>query len=1679
MAFTALFMALVGLKAASPLGGPKPQAPAPKTKVAPPPGVDPNASPQMQRIQARRMLQEARRAAAKRTIAARQAKAKKDMALAGGVAPAAAAPVMNPRGIPDYLGGTSPNWALSPLPSLDAVGSAVPGTGIRKFVHTLPGLGPDQKNDLGNYLPIATKDTTTYPGSDYYEIGLTDYTQQLHADLPAATRLRGYVDLAPGADSKGHYLGPVIIAERNRPVRVKFTNLLPTSTPDANGPDKLFLPVDTTAMGAGTGPLGGTEKYTENRAELHLHGGASPWISDGTPHQWIVPAGDPTNYKKGVSQINVPDMPAPGDGSATYYYTNQQSGRLMFYHDHTFGMTRLNVYAGEAAGYLIKDPVEDGLIDAGVLPGKDAGVYRYGIPLIIQDKTFVPDTTALAAQDPTWDLSSWSGPGGLWYPHVYMPNQNPSDISGANGMGRWDYGPWFWPPLTAAAGLIHTPIPGANPGDPETPAFPNPSLVPEAFMDTPIVNGTPYPVLNVEPKAYRFRILNAANDRMWNLSFFQADPNHPTEVKMVPAAPGLGLPANWPTDGRDGGVPDPTLLGPAMVQIGNESGFLPQPVKIEPTPVGYNYNRRDIVVLNIATKALLLGPAERADVIVDFSAYAGKTLILYNDAPAPTPAFDTRYDYYTGDPDQTETGGAPTTLEGYGPNTRTIMQIKVGGGAPAAAFDETALTAAFTTGNGTVSAYSSMQHAPILAQSAYSAAVGTTLPDNWARIQDNTLTPKLADGTTGAPMNLEPKAIQELFELDYGRMNATLGVELPFTNFNVQTTIPLGYGDPGTEHMKDGQVQLWKITHNGVDTHPVHFHLFDVQIVNRVGWDGAVRLPDPNEIGWKETVRMNPLEDIIVAMRPVAQQLPFDMPDSVRPLDPTKPAGAITVISPVDGNPITVNNDPVNMGWEYVWHCHILGHEENDFMRTIKFEVPQVTISGRVTTDGATPIAGATLTISGGATATTDANGTYSFKHSAHWVGSVRVTAMGYTFTPSERLYTDVTTDQAGQDFTAIGTPMVAGMIYTTTQPSAPVAGVTLTLDNGGGTTTSDANGAYQAPVASGWTGTITPSKAGFLFTPGALAIGAAVTGPLTNQNFTATPVVIVSGHLATTTGSPLAGVVLTFSNNGGSATTDATGNYTATLPLGWTGVATPALAGYQFTPAYRSYANLAVDTPNQDFAGRAIAVISGRVAAGNAGLAGVTLTFAPGGTITTDANGAYSMTLDAGWSGSVTPTKANYTFNPGSRTYANLTADQANQDYLDTAVVTFSGVVTNTTGGNAPVAGVTLTFTGGATATTDAAGAYSLTLPAPWTGSMTPTLAGFVFTPASRSYTAVTVDQANQNFGTHPVVFISGQVLLNGNAATPLSGATVQFSTGEITTTDANGTYRQMLNTGWTGTITASKAGYFLSPLSLSLAGVVVDTPNQNFTAVNAVTIYGRIVNNAVPAIPLAGVTVTFSNGAGAAVTDADGVYTQYVPSGYTGTATPSLAGYVFTPASRTFTNLTNNPAGQNFTARAVVTVKGLVTDLGAPLAGVNLNFNNGGGNVTTGLDGSYSITLNAPYTGTITPSLTGRRFAPATLSLSNVTTNLVGQNFQTGFRIAGRVTTLVNGVRTGIAGVALTLGNGTVAITNANGNYSILVPSGYTGTLTPSLTGKTFTPGVYNVNAIAADATVNFTAQ
>ncbi|MFO0585365.1 MAG: hypothetical protein U0229_24050 [Anaeromyxobacter sp.] len=849
---------------------------------------------------------------------------------------------------------------------------------LRKFVDTLPGLGQAGANNLGSYLPVAVPDTTTYPGADYYEIAIVEYTQRLHTDLQKATKLRGYVQKIAGVNGTPMYLGPVIVAHRDRPVRVKVFNELQTGIP-------FFIPVDATVMGAGKGnlqadgvtpcdPLDPAQaplcaSYSEQRVGVHLHGGLTPWISDGLPHQWIAPAGDPSPYKVGVGARDVPDMAQdqvnylPSGGAMSLYYPNQQSGRLMFYHDHAYGLTRLNVYAGVAAGYLLRDDVETALT---------AGVED--LPLVVQDKSFVPSD--IAVQDSKWDLAKWGQPGDLWFPHMYEENQDPTcswDINCMNPLGRWDYGPWIWPPVQ---------LPG-NPVNPS--AALTASIVPEAFMDVMMVNGTVYPKAVVQPKAYRLRILNASNDRFLNLQLYYAikgatfdttrrayfdrvtgtacigaagTPAECTEVAMVPRNGDTyttvwGDDSTVPFDGRPGGVPNPVNAGPKMFQIATEGGLLPAAVlkNAPPIPVTYDTDPKSMTVGNVIDGTLILGPAERAEVVVDFSQVpAGSTLILYNDAPAAYPAGDQRYDYYTFGPSWVDAGGAPSPEVGKGPNTRTVMQFVVDpAGTPAAAYDFAALQAAMPA------AYAASQEKPLIPEPDYRGSFpGQPVKGQYARINMTTTFSFTDDAGVVQSLPIHQKAIAEEFDPVWGRMSAVLGTEAMVTGNQGQNTFGFMYVDPATEVVPQGETQIWKLTHNGVDTHAIHFHLLNVQVVNRVDWAGVVKPPDPNEVGWKETVRMNPLEDIILAVRAMPPKLPFTVPNSQRVRDVTRPTGVVAAANqmnfttpwpytqpqgttPAADPGTTTANDVTDYGWEYVWHCHLLGHEENDMMRPLVF----------------------------------------------------------------------------------------------------------------------------------------------------------------------------------------------------------------------------------------------------------------------------------------------------------------------------------------------------------------------------------------------------------------------------------------------------------------------------------------------------------------------------------------------------------------------------------------------------------------------------------------------------------------------------------------------------------------------------------------------------------------------
>ena len=419
--------------------------------------------------------------------------------------------------------------------------------GMQKFIDPLRTLG-----QMAPAVPV-TSGPAASPGYDYYEISARQFTDVLHSSMEPTT-LWGYSNTADPAGSERH-LGGAIVAQRGRPVRLRVANELPGTH---------ILPVDSTPPGVDEATMA-----MHNRIAVHLHGGHVPWPSDGGPWHWFGP-GDtgPTQPGSvgGSYHRWLPDT--TGALTADHWYPNNQSARLMWYHDHAAGITRLNAYAGLASAYLLTDPlVENVLVNTGALPSQQ-------IPLVFQDKIFDP-----------------LRPGQLWYPTEY--DQQFFEL-------RPDAG---------------------------SPPLPSPSLVPEFWGDTMLVNGTAYPFVEVEPRRYRFRMLNACNTRFLRL--------------RVLYAAGSTFPDNTEVHRSNTSV--------AMRQIGTEGGFLDPSV----APQG--------VIVGTSRNPLVLAPAERADLILDFSTFKpGQYLILYNDAPVPVPGGTPLADI---DKDNTKLAAPP--LPGY------------------------------------------------------------------------------------------------------------------------------------------------------------------------------------------------------------------------------------------------------------------------------------------------------------------------------------------------------------------------------------------------------------------------------------------------------------------------------------------------------------------------------------------------------------------------------------------------------------------------------------------------------------------------------------------------------------------------------------------------------------------------------------------------------------------------------------------------------------------------------------------------------------------------------------------------------------------------------------------------------------------------------------------------------
>jgi spore coat protein A, manganese oxidase len=581
---------------------------------------------------------------------------------------------------------------------------------------------------------------------DYYEIAVRQFAQDV---LPpqlglGPTTVWGY----GSANHPATFNAPsfTIEADWERPVRVKWINELV----DARGrflPH--LLPVDQTLHwanppGGRLGRDGHGSSHEPYRGPVpivtHLHGGHSSQESDGYPEAWYLPRAHdiPGGYARAGSLYRTFRVQAQRrlhqawtPGSAVYQYDNDQRAATMWFHDHTLGMTRVNVYAGPAGFYLVRGGPAEAV--EGVLPAREG----FEIPLAIQDRTFTAD-------------------GELFYP---------DSRAFFEGLDRSQLRIPFMPDPACGGQSDVAPI-----------------WNPEFFGDALVVNGRTWPSLDVKQRRYRFRILNGCNARFLILRLSN---------------------------------------GQALWQIGNEGGLLPAPVELHD---------------------LLLAPAERADVIVDFTSVpAGSEIVLENHGP-----------------DEPFGGGTPGVdfLPAEPETTGQVMRLRV---VPATSADPSTPP-------------ERLRLPPIAALGAETSTRAVSLNEQESatvRVSgDGAVVLDCAGGEPFAPV-----------EADLGTVGPDGGGR------------PLGWDEPVTERPAVGAVEMWEIHNFTADAHPIHIHEVTFEVVGRQPLaGGAPRLPESWEAGRKDTVIAYP--DEITRVRAL-----FDRPGL------------------------------------FVWHCHLLEHEDNEMMR--------------------------------------------------------------------------------------------------------------------------------------------------------------------------------------------------------------------------------------------------------------------------------------------------------------------------------------------------------------------------------------------------------------------------------------------------------------------------------------------------------------------------------------------------------------------------------------------------------------------------------------------------------------------------------------------------------------------------------------------------------------------------
>jgi FtsP/CotA-like multicopper oxidase with cupredoxin domain len=673
--------------------------------------------------------------------------------------------------------------------------------------------------------------------------------------VPDSSGLGGGVGTAPASNSQFNYPGYTIETLTHVPVQVRWINGLV----DAHGHFlRHLLSVDQTlswanpAMDCLIGPprtdcAGDDPKPYTGPVPIvsHLHGAHVDSNSDGYPEAWWLPAANniPARFTRSGSMFR--DATEFNDGTrgfADYFYRQDQPATTLWYHDHAMGITRLNVYAGLAGFWLIRDASRKGR------HGRGSGVEREAPAMARSvDVRGLPGPAAVAGQT-VLELNDPSSPVRSAVREIPIAIQDRS--FNKDGSLFYPFNRAFFEGLNVAgtARTRRAQFPGA--GELRIAFAPRSDIAPiwnpEAFFNVMVVNGVSWPTLGVAPARYRFRLLDGCDARSLNLALFTAD------HQEIP-----------------------------IYQIGAEQGFLPQVVRIKTgfaTALPGDGTRPAPVPTADPRQALLMGPAERADVIVDFSGLPDGTVItMINTAPdAP----------FAGSLDAPADPGT----------TGQVMQFVVnehlrqdGDAQAVSPFDLK------------LAAEKPLDRPDRVRQ----VSLNEVESEKVCVTQDAAGNVVQVDGTPaqGCPAGSAPFGPREALQgvVDTSDPNNPRGIPLEFTDTTgISRPVPVILR-PGvvvhvdvTENPRLGNTEQWEIYNFTPDAHPIHVHLVRFQVVGRRAINGGPSVvgdaPQPTETGFKDTVIAYPGE--ITAIKAL-----FDLPGL------------------------------------YVWHCHILEHEDHDMMR--------------------------------------------------------------------------------------------------------------------------------------------------------------------------------------------------------------------------------------------------------------------------------------------------------------------------------------------------------------------------------------------------------------------------------------------------------------------------------------------------------------------------------------------------------------------------------------------------------------------------------------------------------------------------------------------------------------------------------------------------------------------------